>query len=152
MLQPFVEDCSRFSVNRMVVMTGPCRDFACQRRQCPSLVFELDITLVERLSPSDGLRVGPLVLRARPADLNAIAAGGFSIVIAAAGAAGPRLAQAAHMARALCVTRDIEAVRAGTCTMAITTEPRVEITVNHAAAAAAGIDFAAAFRMMIKEI
>jgi hypothetical protein len=36
--------------------------------------------------------------------------------------------------------------------MGITTRPRVEIVLNHAAAAAADITFVAAFRMMIREI
>ena len=36
--------------------------------------------------------------------------------------------------------------------MAISTDPRVEIVVNHAVAVASGVDFVAAFRMMIREI
>jgi hypothetical protein len=36
--------------------------------------------------------------------------------------------------------------------MGVTTVPKVEITVNRAAAAAVGASFKAAFRMMIKEI
>ena len=36
--------------------------------------------------------------------------------------------------------------------MAISTDLRVQIVLNHAAAAASGISFVAAFRMMIHEI
>ncbi len=43
-------------------------------------------------------------------------------------------------------------VQSGACVMGVTTEPKVEITVNRAAAAAVGAVFKAAFRMMIKEI
>ena len=96
-----------------------------------------------------GLTAGRTVLRPRLVDTNGLAAGGFAVVIAAAGANGPPLNAAARGARALCVTTEIEPVRAGLCTMAITSEPRVEIVVNHAAS---GVEFAAAFRMMIREM
>ena len=99
-----------------------------------------------------GLQAGRTTLRPKVVEVNSVGAGGFHVVIAAAGANGPQLNTAAMTARALCVTTDIEAVRAGYCAMAITSEPRVEIIVNHAVSAAAGIEFAAAFRMMIREI
>ena len=99
-----------------------------------------------------GLPAGHATLRPRVVDIAGVGAGGFSVVIAAAGANGPQLNAAAKAAKALCVTTETDAVRDGFCAMAITSEPRVEIIVNHAAAAAAGIDFAAAFRMMIREM
>ena len=99
-----------------------------------------------------GLQAGRAILRPKVIDINNLDTGGFHVVIAAAGANGPRLNAAVRAARALCVTTDIEAVRAGYCTMAITSEPRVEIVVNHAVAAAASVDFATAFRMMIHEM
>ena len=98
------------------------------------------------------LRTGKAMLRVRLMEANALGAGGFAVVIAAAGANGPQLGASARAARALCVTTDIEAVRAGFCTMAITSEPRIDIVVNHAVSAATGIGFAAAFRMMIREL
>ena len=73
-----------------------------------------------------GVRAGKMLLRPKLIDTGSLAAGGFAVVIAA--------------------------VRAGLCAMAITSAPRVEIVVNHAVSAAAGIEFAAAFRMMIREI
>jgi hypothetical protein len=99
-----------------------------------------------------GLQAGRAVLRPRVIDIDHLNMGGFQIVIAAAGANGPLLSAAARAARALCVTTEIEAVRAGLCAMAISSEPRVEIVVNHAVSAAAGIEFAPAFRMMIREM
>jgi hypothetical protein len=99
-----------------------------------------------------GLQAGHAVLRAKVVEIAALTPSGSPIVIAATGANGAQLAAISRTAKALCVTTDIEAVRAGVCAMAITTEPRVEIIVNHAVSAAAGIEFAAAFRMMIREM
>jgi hypothetical protein len=99
-----------------------------------------------------GLHAGKAILRPKLVDIAAVAAGGFQVVIAAAGSTGPELTAAVRQSRTLCVTTDIEAVKAALCTMAIMSEPRVEIVVNHAVSAAAGIEFAAAFRMMIREM
>jgi hypothetical protein len=99
----------------------------------------------------EGVRGGGVLLRPRLVAVNDLAAERFSVVIAAVGASGPQVMAATRTAHALCVTGDLAAVRAGLCTMTIQTGPRVEIWVNHEAAAAAGIDFAAAFRMMVRE-
>jgi hypothetical protein len=100
-----------------------------------------------------GLQAGQSMLRPKLVDVSNLgAAGSAIIIIAAAGAAGSRLNEAARAAHALCVTTDTAAVRSGFCTMAITTEPRVEILVNHAVAEASGVEFVAAFRMMIREM
>jgi hypothetical protein len=100
----------------------------------------------------NGLRAGAAVLQPRLVDTASLAAGGFAVVLAAEGAAGEPVQAATRREKVLCVTADFAAVQAGSCVMAIRSEPRVEILVNHAAAAAAGIEFAAAFRMMIREI
>jgi hypothetical protein len=100
----------------------------------------------------EGLKVGNAVLQPKLVDTGTLARGGFRVVIAAAGANGPQLSAATRTMRALCATADLAAVQAGYCTMAITSEPRVEIVVNHTAAAAAGVEFAVAFRMTIREI
>jgi len=99
-----------------------------------------------------GLQVGNVLLPAREVEAGALAQGGFAIAIAASGANGPPLGAAVRAARILCVTADLGAVQAGTCTMGISTRPRVEIVLNHAAAAASDITFVAAFRMMIHEM
>ncbi len=99
-----------------------------------------------------GLQAGNVLLPVRVVDAAELASGGFAVVIAASGANGPSLGAAVRAARILCVTADLAAVQAGLCTMGIITRPRVEIVLNHAAAAAADITFVAAFRMMIREI
>jgi hypothetical protein len=99
-----------------------------------------------------GLKIGtatvPSILVASPA----AAAGGCRLVIVAAGANGPQISAATRSAHTLCVTADTDAVQAGLCTMAIRSDPRMDIMINHTAAVAGGIEFAAAFRMMIREI
>lgn len=100
----------------------------------------------------DGLKVGATVLVPKLVETTALASGGYRVVIAAAGASGPQISAASRATHALCATADLEAVQGGLCTMTIRSEPRVEIIVNHTAAAAGGIEFTAAFRMMIKEI
>jgi hypothetical protein len=100
----------------------------------------------------NGLKVGSLLLPAKVVDASALAAGGFAMVIVATGANGSAVGAAARAAHILCVTADLAAVQAGTCTLGIRTEPRVELVLNRAAAAASGIEFPVALRMMIHEI
>jgi hypothetical protein len=100
----------------------------------------------------NGLQAGSVLLAVKVVDAGELAKGGVAVAIAASGANGPALGAAVRAARILCVTADLAAVQDGFCTMGITTRPRVTIVLNHAAAAAAGITFAAAFRMMIREI
>jgi hypothetical protein len=100
----------------------------------------------------NGLQAGSVLLPVRVVDVAALSAGGFIVAISAAGASGPLLGAAVRAARILCVTADLAAVQAGFCTMGIITRPRIEIVLNHAAAAAADITFVAAFRMMIREM
>ena len=100
----------------------------------------------------DGLRVGNAVLRPKLTDTASLASVPFSVVIAASGAAGSRLGGIVRDRRGLCVTADVAAVEAGTCTMAISAAKLVSIVVNHAVSVACGIEFASAFRMMIREI
>ena len=99
-----------------------------------------------------GITVGEVVLRPRLVESAALGSSRFAVAIVAAGANGPQVSQATRAAHALCVTAEPAAVQAGLCTMSIVSEPRVRIVINHAAAAASGIEFAAAFRIMIREI
>jgi hypothetical protein len=71
---------------------------------------------------------------------------GYVAIIVAAGAEAP----APH--GLLSITAADELVRSGKCVMAVHSQPRVEIIVNRAAAQAAGIDFTAAFGMLVHEI
>lgn len=52
----------------------------------------------------------------------------------------------------LTATTDEACVQAGACVVYVQSAPKVEILVSQAAAAASSISFAAAFRMMIKEV
>ena len=99
-----------------------------------------------------GLRVGGAQLPPRLVEAGALAGGGFAVAIAAAGGNGPALGAAVRAAHILCVTSDLKAVQAGFCTMAVSTEVRVQIVLNHAAAEQSGVNFVAAFRMMIREM
>jgi hypothetical protein len=100
----------------------------------------------------DGLRTGHAVFQPKLVDTASLGTGGYAAILAAAGADGDRVMAASRAARVLCVTTDFSAVQAGRCVMAIRAEPRVQILVNHAAAAASGIELAPAFLMMIREI
>jgi hypothetical protein len=99
-----------------------------------------------------GLKAGAAMLAVKVVEASALANGGFVVAIAATDANGPALAAAARAEHVLCVTADLAAVQAGFCTMAISMDPRVQIVLNHAVAAASDIGFAAAFRMMIREM
>jgi hypothetical protein len=54
--------------------------------------------------------------------------------------------------RRICLTIDIAQVQNGRCTVGVRSQPRVEVLVNQASAAACGIQFSTAFRVMITEI
>lgn len=100
----------------------------------------------------DGLHVGNAVLPAKLMPVGTLGTEHCAMVIAAAGANGPQLSAASHAAHVLCVTTELSAVQAGLCALGIRSAPRVEILLNHTAVTAAGIEFSAAFRMMIHEI
>jgi hypothetical protein len=100
----------------------------------------------------DGLASGSGIITARPIDAGSLGDGtGFVAIILAAGAehAGPATSRA-H--RLLSITAAEDLVRSGRCVMAVQSEPRVEITVNRAAAQAAGVAFTAAFGMLVHQI
>jgi hypothetical protein len=61
------------------------------------------------------------------------------------------VSRAAVDGKKLTVTLDSECVKAAKCILAVQSAPSVEIRVNKAASASAGIGFGAAFKMMIKE-
>ena len=58
-------------------------------------------------------------------------------------------AKAKHL---VTVGSDPACVNSGACVMGVSTDPKVDIIVNRAAAAAVGVAFKAAFRMMIHEV
>jgi hypothetical protein len=99
----------------------------------------------------DGLIARGAVFRPKLVDVASLASAEFSLIVVAANANDEAVMRATQRRHVLCVTGDQAAVRAGTCIMAIRSEPRVGILLNSQAARGAGIAFATAFRMMVQE-
>jgi hypothetical protein len=57
----------------------------------------------------------------------------------------------ARRQRVLTITSDMDCVVAGKCVVGVAAEPRVEVVVSRSAAAACGVVFSDAFRMMVLE-
>jgi hypothetical protein len=68
------------------------------------------------------------------------------------GAGAAPVVAAAAAKKLMCITTDMAAVQAGTCAVAVQSDPAVQITVNKAAASASGVSFVTAFLLMITEI
>ena len=112
------------------------------RRDAEALALEI----------GSSLHIGEAVLTPRVVAAIALAGSQFALVITATGAASAAVIDVARTQHALCVTADLAAVQAGTCTMAIQAHPRVEIFVNRNAASQEGLTFATAFRIMVHEL
>jgi hypothetical protein len=105
-------------------------------------------------------RAGPLVagkgtLRLKRVSVGAL--GGLAGVRVAFVTAGLRdqqgqIGAAAARQSILTITSDLACVQAARCAVAISSSPRVQITVSRAAAKAANIQFGSAFLMLVKEI
>lgn len=69
---------------------------------------------------------------------------------------GPEAARqvkaAAQGGRIPCLTVDLDQVRNGVCTVGVSSNPRVQVFVNRALAAASGLSFSTMFRIMITEL
>ena len=76
---------------------------------------------------------------------------GYIAVLVAAGAQGDAVMAAAKAHHIPCISAPA-LVQAGRCVMAVSSDPKVAIEVNHEAAQAAGVSFTSAFRMLIHEI
>jgi hypothetical protein len=100
-----------------------------------------------------GLTVGDLVLHAVRTEQGQLAGlGTANAVLATAGVNQAVLGSALSRRRIACLTRHPDQVEHGACTVAICTEPSVEIVVNERNAGADGVRFATAFRMMVREL
>ncbi len=100
-----------------------------------------------------GLASGGGTITAKPVDTATLADGaGFIAVILATGAPGEAAMNAARSHKILTITASVADVQAAHCVMAVQTDPEVDLTVNRAAAQAAGLRFAAALAMLIHEI
>ncbi len=100
----------------------------------------------------DGLASGGGKVTARAVDARLFGdANGYVAIILAAGASNVDAAGAkAH--GLLSISAADALVQAGHCVMVVHASPRVQITVNRAAAQAAGVGFTAAFGMLVHEI
>ena len=97
-----------------------------------------------------GLKAGGATLTARVMDGGQLSSGGFVAIIAARGASLDQVAALSRAHRVPCLTGDTRAVESSQCTIAVRSEPRVEILVNRASAASAQVGFGSAFLMMIR--
>jgi hypothetical protein len=101
----------------------------------------------------NGLPVGGLILRPRLVEQTQLAGTtGYSAIFATTGVDEALLRASVKQHQVPCLTRHLEQVEHGICTVAITSGPNVRIVVNQANAAIAGVRFATAFRMMVQEI
>jgi hypothetical protein len=100
-----------------------------------------------------GYAAGALTLVGKPVEADDV--GGVSGVQALYVTGGVNYAAVGAAAKAkkiITIGSDPACVRSGACAMGVATDPKVDITVNRATAAAVGASFKAAFRMMINEI
>ena len=98
-----------------------------------------------------GLPIGAAILTPKLVDAAVIGSTDFGLAIIAANANDEAVAQSVDARHVLCVTADRPAVQRGLCTVAINSTARVDIFLNNRAAQRAGITFATAFRMMVRE-
>ncbi len=100
-----------------------------------------------------GLRAGANTVTAKPVATTGVGDGSSYVAIIIAAGAPSDGAMAIAKARHIpCMTGVAALVQEGACIMAVMSQPKVSIIVNHAAAESAGIIFDPAFRMLIKEI
>ncbi len=100
-----------------------------------------------------GLAVGNLTLLPRLVEQRQLAgSAGYGAIFLTSGADDQLLAASLRSHRVLCLTRHLEQVEHGACVVAICSEPQVVIVVNETNASAVGLQFATAFRMMVREI
>lgn len=100
-----------------------------------------------------GFAAGGITIVGAPIPVAAVGgAAGLGALYVTEGVNYAAVGSAAKAKKILTVSSAAACVTSGACVMGVTTVPKVEITVNRAAAAAVGATFKAAFRMMIKEI
>jgi hypothetical protein len=102
-----------------------------------------------------GLKAGNLTLKPVMVKIDELGSAGdvgAFLLTEGVGADGAKVGEATKAKQKPCLTVDIAQVQSGACVMGIKSEPKVEIVVNKASAAASGISFGAAFRMMITEL
>jgi len=101
-----------------------------------------------------GLTVGAVTLVPVPVPIAKVggAAADVLFLTSGLGAGAAPVAAAAAAKKIMCITTDAAANAAGSCAVAVQSDPSVKITVNKAAAAASSVSFGTAFMLMITEI
>jgi hypothetical protein len=100
-----------------------------------------------------GYSAGTVTLVGKPVEAGDVGGvAGVNALYVTEGVNYAAVGSAAKGKKLVTISSDLACVRSGACVMGVTTAPKVEITVNRAAAASVGAAFKAAFRMMIKEI
>ena len=115
---------------------------------------ERDAAAIEEAIGS-GLTVGQATLRVRRVRTDALAKlSGAQVAFVTAGLQGsyPQIAAATARQSILTISADPDCVKDARCVVGISSTPRVQITINRAAARAAKIRFASAFLMLVQEI
>jgi hypothetical protein len=101
-----------------------------------------------------GVAGGGVTLVPRKVAVGALASSGVRVIIVpeGQGAQHAAIAAAARGMHAVTMSTDMACVNSGNCVVGVSAEPRVEIVVSRAASTAAGVAFAQAFRVMIREV
>lgn len=97
-----------------------------------------------------GLTVGGLTIVGKPMEADAVR--GVKFLFVTRGVDYAAVSSDARATGIVTMGSDLACVRSGACAIGISTDPTVQIVVNHKATAAVGASFKAAFRMMIQEI
>jgi len=97
-----------------------------------------------------GYSAGGVTIVGKPMEVGAV--GGAGVLFVTRGVNYAAVGSEARARRIITIGSDPACVRDGACVIGISTDPIVQIVVNHKAAAAVGASFRAAFRMMIQEI
>lgn len=116
----------------------------------PASVAEKDEVMA---ALGSGMTVGGVTVVGKAVDAGAVS--GTSGVAAFYITRGVNYAAVGGVAKGkkiLSISSDMACVKSGACVMGVAASPKVEIVVNKASAAATGVSFKAAFKMMIKEI
>jgi hypothetical protein len=97
-----------------------------------------------------GYGVGAATVVGKPMEVGAI--GGVKAVFVTHGVNYAAVGSEARSKQIITIGSDFACVQSGACVVGVSTDPTVQIIVNHKAAAAVGASFRAAFRMLIQEI
>ncbi len=99
-----------------------------------------------------GYNAGTVTIAPKAVEADSAADAGLKVLFLTHGVGYGAVGGAAKAKHIITIGSDPACVASGACVMGVTTEPAVQITVNHNAAAAVGATFKAAFRMLIREI